>query len=446
MTDTILIVGAGLAGLVAARQCTRAGARALVLETGPVAGGHLAASMAAPENASLLPALADIAADDMIELVPLARLDKLEGRPGNFTAGYEQHARFVTDACTRCNHCRAACPSVVSNEFDAGLTYRKAIHTPLPESLPEAYVIDIESCLNSPPNYLPCDRCAQVCDDDAVDFEMPVSVRRERIVGAVIVATGFELAPDDALAGLGYGGHPDIVTSAELQRMLQSPGPSGGFAIRPSDESYPQSALLVLDDLSEFGLYIVASQAQKLLAQGVARVDALLLSAPANEDRVAAMAGEAGFGVHWGGMFRVAPEKGGAPLVGFEDFVAHRPVSQEYDMVVLCGDPQPASGLASLAGVLDCRLDDRGYVAHSDGAASRDGVYVAGCAGGPARIEETVKQARRAAAAALADLNPRLLREEYDASADTGARQVADEDPELERRIERMLNTLLDAR
>ena len=34
-----------------------------------------------------------------------------------------------------------------------------------------------------------------------------------------------------------------------MERLLTAPGPTGGFAAKPSDEDYPESALFVLDDL-----------------------------------------------------------------------------------------------------------------------------------------------------------------------------------------------------
>ena len=49
MTDSILIVGGGIAGLHAAMECANAGARAIVVEQGPVVGGKLAAAMTEAE-------------------------------------------------------------------------------------------------------------------------------------------------------------------------------------------------------------------------------------------------------------------------------------------------------------------------------------------------------------------------------------------------------------
>jgi ferredoxin len=156
------------------------------------------------------------------------------------------------------------CPVVVPNEFDAGLTYRKAIYTPMGETLPEPWVINIDDCLNTPPNYLPCNRCIEVCEDDAIFFNLPLETVHKHQVGAVILAPGFQIEGGADFSELGYGTHPDILMSAELQRLLESPGPTGGYASKPSNEEYPESVLLVVDDPSQFALYIIASQVHQL--------------------------------------------------------------------------------------------------------------------------------------------------------------------------------------
>ncbi|MDH3409453.1 MAG: FAD-dependent oxidoreductase, partial [Gammaproteobacteria bacterium] len=153
MTDSILIVGGGFAGLTAAIECASTGARAIVVERDAVVGGRLAAAMTQESSVGdsvdgvTIPKLSALADAENIEIFTLSNLQSIDGRPGNFSVEIRERARFVTDACTLCNHCRPVCPVVRPNEHDAGLSYRKAIYTPLAESLPQEFVIDIESCL-----------------------------------------------------------------------------------------------------------------------------------------------------------------------------------------------------------------------------------------------------------------------------------------------------------
>ncbi len=459
MTDSILIVGGGVAGLHAAGECAAAGARVVVVERGPVIGGRLAAPMTRAKaignraEGLEIPLFDALAANEKIEILTNAALNGLTGGPGNFTAMISERARFVTDACTRCKLCHTVCPVVRANEYDAGLTFRKAIYTPLAETFPAPYVIDIESCLNTPPNYLPCNRCVEVCDDDAIYFDLPLLESHERHVGAVVLAPGFKLEENTAYAELGYGRHADIVTSAELQRLLETPGPTGGFATRPSNEEYPDSILLVIDNLSRFAMYIAASQVRQLLDQDVPTVAVLVLSQPGSNqvfEEARQFAVDAGIDLRWGTMFDVDATPEHALEVSFEDFASKRYTKASYDMVVLCTDVEPPNGIAELAAASGVDLTDDGYLAATelDGAcvaASRQGVFVAGCASGAKNIKESIADAEAAARAATAQLDPRLLNADADAPARPAQElSAARPDPELQARVEQLLYALLD--
>lgn len=459
MTDSILIVGGGIAGLHAAMECANAGARAIVVEQGPIVGGRLAATMtdasaigdrAEGVRTPLFEALTD---NKNIEIITLAKLEKIEGRPGNFTVSIREHARFVTDACTRCKLCRAVCPVVLPNEFDAGLTYRKAIYAPMSETLPAEWVIDIQACLNTPPNYLPCQRCVEVCADNAIHFNLPLDTVHERQVGAVILAPGFQIKDGESFADLGYGAHPDIVMSAELQRLLESPGPTGGYASKPSTEEYPESVLLVLDDPSHFALYIVASQVHQLLEQDVETISVLVLSQltqQSEQAKVQELAIKTGVQVRWGAMLKVDPSADNKLDVSYEDFSTKRYVNQTYDMVVLCSDVGPPDGLRELAQTTGIALADSGYIAPggANGAGvstSRPGIFVAGCASGAKNIKDSIADAHAAASCALEQLDPRMLDSADTSEKAPGKTATAPQVPadDMRKQIEQLLYALI---
>lgn len=458
MTDSILIVGGGIAGLHAALECANAGARAIVVERAPVVGGRLAATMTAADAMGdraegLQPPLFEaLAANDKIEIITLAAVEQLEGRPGNFTVRIRERARFVTDACTRCKLCRAVCPVVLSNEFDAGLTFRKAIYTPMGETYPEPYVIDIDNCLNTPPNYLPCNRCVEACDDDAIHFDIALDKIHERHVGSVVLAPGFQVEEGTRYEELGYGSHADILTSAELQRLLESPGPTGGYASKPSNEEYPDSVLIVLDEPSHFALYIVASQVHQLLEQDVEKVAVLVLAPPGDggsSEEAQQMAEQSGVQVRWGASFRIEATPDNVLDVSYEDLSSRRYEQESYGMVVLCTDVEPPAGIVELTSSLNVELDEAGYirVTGANGAGvetSRPGVYVAGCASGPKTIRESIDAARSAAAAAVGELDPRQLGDEAPAAEEQPKLAAASVPPdELRTRIEQLLYALI---
>ena len=458
MTDSILIVGGGIAGLTAALECAHAGAKAIVVDNAAIIGGRLAAAMTDKSSVDgnidgvSIPKLDQLVAMDNIELITLANVESIGGRCGNFDVVIRERTRFVTDACTRCRRCHPVCPSVSANEYDGGLTYRKAIYTPLPETLPTEYVIDINSCLNKPPNYLPCNRCIEVCDDDAIHFDMPLDRLHEKQIGAVVVAAGFDMTPDGHMREHGYGTYPDIVTSAELQHLLTSPGPTGGFVAKPSSEEYPESILLIIYELTPFAAYTAINQVRQLVDQDVDRVDVLIGGQPDDgRKNQFVQALPADVAVHVGLLQKVEAAADNRITVSFAEFAGNRIPKEDYDMVVLSCEPRPAKNLEGLAEVFGLAMNDAGYVATTAPdvpcKTSCEGIYVTGGARGPITLPDAVEEARGAAIGALSHLDPRLLKPEYrppqPAEANKDATASAPADDELRARIERALYALM---
>jgi heterodisulfide reductase subunit A len=379
------------------------GAQAIVLEQGPVVGGKRAAWLSG--DSGLDPRLAAVDDNESVEILTLAELESLSGEAGDFTATIGQRPRFVTADCTRCNHCVPVCPQVVANEYDVGLTFRKAIHSPRPEAIPESYVIDLDACLNVPPNYLPCQRCVEVCDDNAIFFDMPLRESLERRVGAVIVATGFacdSAAEKSVLEEFGYGHHADVVSSVELQRLLEDPGPSGGFAVRPSDEEYPESVLMVLTRVSSSAAWVMSNQLRRLADQDVEDLAVLILAQPGElpelvdlQDALATTGAE----LRWGNWIGLQETGEGRLLARYAEFPAGGSREHQADMVVLSSEVHADAAAASLAEKLGLALDGQGYI-----TPSRPGIHVAGGALGTVGIEAGAEQAREAAREALLHL------------------------------------------
>ncbi|MEH6627255.1 MAG: FAD-dependent oxidoreductase [Motiliproteus sp.] len=488
MSDAVLIIGGGLSGLAAAVACSKLGVRAIVVERGAIVGGKLAAPLvdgldvadlgsagsgldleavrALANDAGLDEPAIDQAGVDKkgsngIEIFTLADVESLEGEPGVFTVSIRQRARFVTDACTRCNNCPQVCPQVSGNEFDAGLTYRKAIYTPLQQTLPGAFVVDIDTCLNTPPNYLPCQRCVEVCDDNAIDFSMPLVRWHQRRVAAVIIAAGFEEADNTNLKEFGYGVYPDVVTSVELQRLLQSPGPTGGFVAKPSNEEYPEVVLFVLQDNAPFATYILAQQMARLAEQDIEQISLLVLEqrgvgADADLQALDAMAADADIPLCRGSWVGVREVDEKRLRVGTVDLATGVASEQDFDMVVLSSDVAPAVGLAELAATLEVNLTDSGYIEAVTGGAggedvdecplatstSRPGIFVAGCAAGPFSIAQSLEQARAAVTAVVGHCCSQSSSfADSSAAEKTEQRGLSEDEQRL--RIERVLESLM---
>src|SRR4030042_1901485 len=193
-----------------------------------------------------MPKLSEVGEHPNIEVLCPAQVEAVEGEVGNFRVTIRERSRFVTDECTRCNLCVEACPQVAANEFDVGMSARKAIYTPMQQAVPSPYIIDLDLCLNDPPNYLPCGRCSDACLPKCIDFNMPHARVHTREVATIITSVGFDLIDPGRLGHYGYGKHPDVLTSMEFERMLAPAGPTGGEIVKPSNGEHPTKILFVL--------------------------------------------------------------------------------------------------------------------------------------------------------------------------------------------------------
>jgi heterodisulfide reductase subunit A len=72
-----------------------------------------------------------------------------------------------------------------------------------------------------------CRLCATVCEPEAIDYSMQDELE-EVEVGAIIVATGFKTFDPKRTPQYGYGKYLNVYTSLEVERLINSSGPTGG--------------------------------------------------------------------------------------------------------------------------------------------------------------------------------------------------------------------------
>jgi heterodisulfide reductase subunit A2 len=435
VSDRVLVIGGGIAGVQATLDLVHAGAQVTLVERSAALGGKMAAL---DKNFPTLdcsicieaPILSEVNDHPNVEVLTNAELVDLDGEAGGFTARIRQRAGFVTDECTRCDDCVAVCPVVLPNAFDAGMASRRAIYTPFQQAVPGPYVIDIDSCLNEPPNVIACSRCLEACGPACIDFLQPPERSLERDVAAVIVATGFDLMDPTPLSEFGYGTHPDILTSLEFERLLNSAGPTGGEVIRPSDGRHVDSVLFVLcvgsrdtryfEYCSRFCCMYSTKHAYQAIDHGIADVTVCYMDIRAygkGFDAFCDRTREAGAKYVRGRPSSIVPDADGRLEVRYEDTEQRRVVTQAVDLVVLAAAAKPPRGIAPLAATLGIALDDDGFLLAGETAAgpvatSRAGVYMAGCASGPKDIPDSVAEAGAAGAMALTHLTEHTWAEE----------------------------------
>jgi heterodisulfide reductase subunit A len=356
----------------------------------------------------------------LIEVVTNAEVVGCEGEAGSFRVQVRRNPRFVKeDVCVACGLCEEACPQVGGNEFDVGLKARKAIYRPFPQSVPAAYVIDRESCLNK--KILVCNHCLSVCDVEAIDFDQQPELI-ERNVGAILVAIGFQEFDARVLGNYGYGRYPDVVTSLELERMLNASGVTRGHVVRPSDRKTPRRMVFVqcVGARGEGG----RPYCSRFCCMNAVK-DSMLVRQhdPGIEDVTILYTDLRAFGKGFDDFVRRSYEEksarylrgrpakieavpeDGTLLVHVENTLDGEQLRIPADLVVLSVAAAPNDGAAQLAGMLGIETDRYGFIAPRDPAVSavetvREGIFVCGSAVGPQVIPDAVAQASAAAARA----------------------------------------------
>ncbi len=250
ITQKVVVIGGGIAGLTAAQELAELGIQVDVIEKQPTVGGLCLelGTVFPTQDCSLCvrttgcPGLGDGSPRRCIYRANLEFNPKIKfytncevvdvlGSIGNFKVVVKKNPRYVSEEkCIRCNECVKVCPVEVPDGFNLGLTKRKAIYMPFVQAIPQVYAIDPKNC-----KFQECEKCVKVCPTNAINLKE----KEETFTldaGAIIIATGFEEYNPALVKEYNYGRYPDVITQIELARLLDVTGPTGGRPIRLSDK------------------------------------------------------------------------------------------------------------------------------------------------------------------------------------------------------------------
>ncbi|MFC1572088.1 FAD-dependent oxidoreductase [Candidatus Eisenbacteria bacterium] len=354
-----------------------------------------------------------------IEILRCSEVQALEGGPGEFHATVRRHATGVDEVrCTACGACTQVCRTEGPSRYNSGIGTAKAIDRPFPQSVPAAYAIDFELCKK-------CKLCVKACPRDAVDLEMePHDVELD--VAAVIVATGFDEFDPSLMRNYGFGVYPDVVTSLQLERMLNASGPTMGHVRRLSNGESPHSFIFV----QCVGARGEAGQAfcSRFCCMNAVKDAILTKQHDPNLESVTILYTDLrAFGKGFDALYERAramdwikfvrgrpskinenPETHDLEVL-VEDTESGKPLRLKTEMVVLSCAGKPAAGTEALANKLGIETGPQGFVARKGSdtplETKRAGVFVCGSAAGPHVIPECVAQGSAAAALAAAELH-----------------------------------------
>jgi len=240
----ILVIGGGMSGLAAALEAAEAGSEVIITEKAPYLGGRVAQlhryfPKLCPPTCGLEINFRRIRENPNIRFFTMAEVSQISGTAGNFEVTVQVAPRYVNDRCVACDACAQACTAWRVNDFNYGLDKTKAAYIPFDFAFPQKYVLDAAVCSGD------CGRkCLEACKYEAIELDMlPQTLKFQ--VGAIILASGWELYDATKMDNLGFGQVANVITNMQMERLAASNGPTGGLILRPSDQKAPKKVAFV---------------------------------------------------------------------------------------------------------------------------------------------------------------------------------------------------------
>jgi len=143
----VMVVGAGIGGMQASLDLAESGFLVYLVEASTAIGGAMAQlDKTFPTNDCAMcivaPKLVDVGRHPNIKLLTSTTVEKVNGVNGNFTVTVHKTPRYIDSTkCTACGDCASACPVVLPNEYEEGLSIRKAVYKKYVQAIPGAFAI-----------------------------------------------------------------------------------------------------------------------------------------------------------------------------------------------------------------------------------------------------------------------------------------------------------------
>ena len=366
----------------------------------------------------------DVGRHPKIKLMAYSEIEHVSGFIGNFHVKVRKKARYVNESdCTACGDCVKDCPVIIPDEYQQGLSSRKAIYVQLPQAVPSAYLIDMENCLGNNP--IACGKCLDACEKECIDFDMQDEIVNLE-VGTIIVSTGMDVYDPTEMDEFGYRSFENVITSMEFERLICAGGPTDGHFVRPTDQKLPKKIAFI---------QCVGSRSEKLGRNYCSNIccmntikDTLLLADhyPEVESKVFYIDIRA-FGKGFEDLYMRSKESGVNYIRGIPGDVWEDPETKslnlsvedttngkvrihEADMVVLSVGVEPRKDMKSLQQMLTLSSNADGFLLESHPKlkpvdSPTRGIFYAGCVESPKDVKESVTQASAAASRASIILN-----------------------------------------
>ncbi len=408
----ILVIGAGIAGIEASLMLAKSDRKVHLIEKTSYTGGtsikfeevfsnlECSTCMVAPIQQELLQ-------EKNINLITLAEVEDVEGSFGNFTVKIHKKARYVDmENCIGCNACFEPCPVSVKNEFEEGLSDRKAIYIPCAGALPNVPMIDTDHCFRF--NGKDCRACQEACMFEAIDFDQ----KDEQIklkVGSIIVATGFKIFDTRQAPQYGYKKIDNVYTAFEFERLYASNGPTEGKILLKNGKMPKSAAIIhcVGRDKKGYCSSVCCLYSLKFSHYLQSKIPGIKVSEfyidlcipGKSHQKFYEKMKETGTKFFRASNVEVTSQ-GQETAVKYNDERGKKNIIP-VDMVILSPAIEPRDDASELGKILGISFDEFGFFKEenmnvSSVVTSKPGVFIVGCSQGPKNIQDSVSQASAA--------------------------------------------------
>jgi len=430
ISPNVLVVGGGIAGIHAALVLANAGKQVYLVERDPTIGGHMAKfdkTFPTLDCAMcvLSPKMAAAGSHPNITLWTYSEVEKVDGYVGNFKVTVRRKPRYVLeDLCTGCQECVEACvykEPKFRDEFNLGLGKRKPVFLPFPQAIPPVALIDPATCIE-----LKTGKCKKTCveacgDRKAIDFKQQTDLK-EITVGTIIVATGFQIFDARRTGYYGYGVYPNVYNALEIERLINSSGPTGGELVLRNGQAPKRVAIVHCvgsrdENSNRWCSRVCCLYSLKLAHLIHERTQAEIynfyidMRTPGKSmEEFYCRIAEEGMNLIRGRVADIYPDPSdgttGRLIVQAEDTMLDCIMKVPVDMVVLSVGLEPHSDSDKIRRLFNMSCSSEGWFLErhpklAPVSTFTDGIFLAGCCQGPKDIPDSVAQAGAAAAEAF---------------------------------------------
>ncbi len=412
--ETILVVGGGISGMTAALEAAECGKQVILVEKNPSLGGRVSQlykyfpKLCHP-TCGLEINLRRIKANSNLRVLTMAEVTDVSGEAGNYSVKVKLAPRYVNENCTACGDCEQAVEAEFDNEFNYGMNKRKGAYLPSDMAYPQRYILDAR-IIGTPD----AEKAKNACKYNAIDLDMNEETV-DLTVGAIIWATGWQPYDAARIQPYGYDRIANVITSVELERMMDPRGPTGGKLVRPSDGKEAKDVAFIqcagsrdINHLRHCSrICCMASLKQSTYVgeqfgdegkasiyyidiRAIDRFEDFYLKVKAN-DNVTFIKSK---------VANITEDKEGNPIVRGVDTEGYKRYDNPHDLVVLAIGMQPSVGKDAFP--VDIVINQDGYIEPDE---ANGGIFAAGATSDALDVNRSVQHATAAAMHAIQVVN-----------------------------------------